>query len=323
MKYIIVTKTNYSQFQRLLEKNKVTAYKVAKATGISTVTLSAWKRDEYIPKVDKLQKIADFFNVDVSYFLNTGETKEVFPDTLIKLRRKLGYLSQEFLIQHNEEFRTPATWINEQELECYEKGILEPKLNYIQQFASILNVKMEALTDTAGIDWFFGKLLKQKRIENQNSKEQLSDYLRVGVRLIDDWEHGHGEISIQQFKRILEKYKIHPDYRSHYIFIDHVCGKLFSHYRGASNPQDIAKRLNWNKDKIGLVEQGNYFIPYHEYQLLCEIYGLPSSFAENPFMNPSLIQINQYCYLLSEEDQNKALNFIRRLANGGKFEDCN
>ena len=69
----------YEIFAKLLSDNNVTAYQVGKATGISTSTLSEWKNGKYTPKTDKLQKIADYFNVPVEYLL-TGEKKS--PDTM-------------------------------------------------------------------------------------------------------------------------------------------------------------------------------------------------------------------------------------------------
>ena len=59
----------YQRFVDLCEKKGVTAYKVAKETGITTATLSNWKNGRYMPKADKLQKIADFFDVSVDYLL--------------------------------------------------------------------------------------------------------------------------------------------------------------------------------------------------------------------------------------------------------------
>ena len=59
----------YKKFAELLEKNNMTAYQVSKQTGISTSTLSEWKNGNYTPKLDKLQKIANFFGVTVDYFL--------------------------------------------------------------------------------------------------------------------------------------------------------------------------------------------------------------------------------------------------------------
>ena len=62
----------YQRFVDLCEKKGVTAYKVAKETGITTATLSNWKCGRYAPKADKMQKIADYFGVSLSYLM-TGE----------------------------------------------------------------------------------------------------------------------------------------------------------------------------------------------------------------------------------------------------------
>lgn len=59
----------YDKFAKLLKKKKVTAYQVAKATGIATATLTEWKKGTYTPKVDKLKLIADYFGVGIEYFL--------------------------------------------------------------------------------------------------------------------------------------------------------------------------------------------------------------------------------------------------------------
>jgi len=59
----------YEIFEQLLEKHGVTAYKVSKETGISTATLSDWKKGRSVPKNDKLQKIASYFNVPLEFLL--------------------------------------------------------------------------------------------------------------------------------------------------------------------------------------------------------------------------------------------------------------
>lgn len=59
----------YPKFAKLLQKYNTTAYRVAKDTEISTSTLSDWKTGRSIPKVDKLKKIADYFGVSITYFL--------------------------------------------------------------------------------------------------------------------------------------------------------------------------------------------------------------------------------------------------------------
>ena len=73
----------YEIFEQLLAANNTSSYQVAKATGIATATLSDWKRGRSNPKPDKLQKIADYFDIPVDYLL-TGKIPELpcTPNTL-------------------------------------------------------------------------------------------------------------------------------------------------------------------------------------------------------------------------------------------------
>lgn len=65
----------YDIFEALLAERGVTAYRVAKETGISTATMTDWKKGRSTPKADKLQKIADYFAVSVDYLLGKAEQK--------------------------------------------------------------------------------------------------------------------------------------------------------------------------------------------------------------------------------------------------------
>lgn len=65
----------YSIFEELLQKHGVSTYKVSKETGIAQSVFSSWKNGISTPKQDKMQKIADYFNVSVEY-LTTGKEKE-------------------------------------------------------------------------------------------------------------------------------------------------------------------------------------------------------------------------------------------------------
>lgn len=66
----------YVRFEKLKEEKDVTSYAVAKATGITTTTLTNWGKGKYTPKQDKLQLIADYFGVTLDYLVN-GEEKEI------------------------------------------------------------------------------------------------------------------------------------------------------------------------------------------------------------------------------------------------------
>lgn len=64
---------NYTKFAALLSERNLKVAEVAKITEISPSTFSDWKNGKYTPKIDKIQKIAEFFNVPISYFLESEE----------------------------------------------------------------------------------------------------------------------------------------------------------------------------------------------------------------------------------------------------------
>lgn len=94
----------YEIFSELLQKYGVTPYKVSKETGVSQSTLSDWKRGVSTPKPDKLQKIADYFGVPLTYFLNettgTSEAEKV-PALTSKNERDIEKALKETLKQLN------------------------------------------------------------------------------------------------------------------------------------------------------------------------------------------------------------------------------
>lgn len=61
----------YGKFAQLLTIHKITANTVAKAVHVNASTFTDWKQGKCQPKLEKLQKIANYFNVPVSYFLMT------------------------------------------------------------------------------------------------------------------------------------------------------------------------------------------------------------------------------------------------------------
>ena len=62
----------YDNYAKIRDSKGLKDYNVAKGTGISPGTFGDWKAGNYTPKVDKLQKIADFLGVSLEY-LQTGK----------------------------------------------------------------------------------------------------------------------------------------------------------------------------------------------------------------------------------------------------------
>lgn len=65
----------YENFEMLCKRDNVKPSDVSKATGISTATFTSWKKGIYTPKQDKLQLIADFFNVSVDFIMTGKESQ--------------------------------------------------------------------------------------------------------------------------------------------------------------------------------------------------------------------------------------------------------
>ena len=84
----------YEIFAKLLEERGVTAYKVAKATGIAGSTFSDWKSGRSTPKQDKLQKIADYFGVSVDFLITGKEETAVAQETHVDLKAEFNRIKK-------------------------------------------------------------------------------------------------------------------------------------------------------------------------------------------------------------------------------------
>lgn len=92
----------YDRIELLLKKHSISAYKLSKGTGISTGLISQWKNRSQNPSAEKLQKVADYFNVTVDYLINGNEQKET-PTLTKKDERDISKKMQETLAQLEEQ----------------------------------------------------------------------------------------------------------------------------------------------------------------------------------------------------------------------------
>lgn len=93
-------KTAYENYCVARDKMGYTDYKVAKETGIGTATMSNWKNGRYVPKSDKIQKIATLLNTTEKFIMN-GEEEE--PSNGYYINNETAQVAQE--IFENKELR--------------------------------------------------------------------------------------------------------------------------------------------------------------------------------------------------------------------------
>ena len=60
----------YAKYLKLRDAKGLSDYKVANDTGITKSTFADWKSGRSEPKLEKLAKIAEYFEVTVDYFIN-------------------------------------------------------------------------------------------------------------------------------------------------------------------------------------------------------------------------------------------------------------
>ena len=59
----------YKKYEELLRITGKTSYQVSKDTGIAQSTISDWKTGRSNTKLEKLQILADYFCVPITYFI--------------------------------------------------------------------------------------------------------------------------------------------------------------------------------------------------------------------------------------------------------------
>ncbi len=77
----------YENYCKIRDSRECTDAKVSRETGVTKSTFSDWKSGRCKPKIEKLQKIADYFNVPLSYFFSENEDmKEVLNEDIKEVK---------------------------------------------------------------------------------------------------------------------------------------------------------------------------------------------------------------------------------------------
>lgn len=92
----------YGRIFEIMKERELTAYRVSKDTGISQASLADWRKGRSKPKIDKLQKLSEYFGVSISYL--TGESNEI--DNTQQMQVPNGYYIDKETAEYAEMLRT-------------------------------------------------------------------------------------------------------------------------------------------------------------------------------------------------------------------------
>lgn len=60
---------SFRKVEGLVRENNISFYALGKEIGLPSSFFSEWKRGKMMPKIDKIKKIADFFEMPIEFFL--------------------------------------------------------------------------------------------------------------------------------------------------------------------------------------------------------------------------------------------------------------
>ena len=192
----------YERFALLLAENNVTPYRVSKDTGIATATLSDWKNGRSTPKNDKLQKIADYFNVSLDWLTGNSDYRNV-QDLIKSESNDNGYLA--FSKRLNERGVTAykvskETGVTQSTLSDWKRGRSTPKTDNMKKIADYFGVSIDYLmTGKESND-------ENTSTEKDYAKNETERKLLVLCRKANDVSEEEREDIINLFENTIDLY---------------------------------------------------------------------------------------------------------------------
>lgn len=92
----------YDRIFEIMKEKELTAYRVSKDTGISQASLADWRKGRSKPKIDKLQKLSEYFGVSIQYL--TGKSDQI--DDTQQMQAPNGYYVDKETAEYAEMLRT-------------------------------------------------------------------------------------------------------------------------------------------------------------------------------------------------------------------------
>lgn len=78
----------YEIFEKLLKRRGITAYRFCKDTGVSTSTISTWKKKNSKIGMDLAETISNYFGVSIDYLM-TGKEEDKKENSVIDIKDEL------------------------------------------------------------------------------------------------------------------------------------------------------------------------------------------------------------------------------------------
>ncbi len=192
----------YDRFLELLNERGITAYRVAKDTGLNPTTFTDWKKGKSSPKTDKLQKIADYFDVSLDWLTGNSNFRSV-QKAFNPEKENDSYKVFELLLKEHD--TTPYkvakdTGIATATLSDWKNGKYTPKQDKMQKIADYFGVTIDYLM--TGKDSTPG----ETPIDIDHAQNEIERKLLVLCRKANDVSEEEREDIINLFENTIDLY---------------------------------------------------------------------------------------------------------------------
>lgn len=127
----------YEIFERLLNEMGITAYRFCKDTGVSSSTISTWKKNNSKCGTDLAETIANYFGVTIDYVL-TGKKEspknELTPKDERDIKKKLDLIMKDIKDEND-----GPLYYNGEEIDTISLSLLENALKSAMEQLKIIN----------------------------------------------------------------------------------------------------------------------------------------------------------------------------------------
>lgn len=175
----------YEIFEQLLQKNKTTAYKFCKETGISQSTISTWKSKKNLISGELAKTIAEYFGVSIDFLM--GGTKRIFCHDCGMFYNPLDDdETKNHQSMHNkwekavEKFGFCMNYIRADEKELlHQKSLKEPNISVgseVYHFEELMKAKFSDLVRANNFDYYFDfNTFVAKQLSRHSIQALISD----------------------------------------------------------------------------------------------------------------------------------------------------
>lgn len=199
-----------NNIQRLLDENGKDRYDLANDTGINYNTFASWMQAKSYPRIDKIEKMANYFNVSKSELMENNICENTFGMNLNNLRDKHKLSMDELSERLNKKYDTK---ISKSTISRWENGTAIPKITYVNLLADYFNVPSSELINDSGVTMENNIYENIKSRANQLgiSVQEVALKAGIGENSIYRWQNNTINPNITSLKKVAQVLNIGAD----------------------------------------------------------------------------------------------------------------